>query len=71
MATGHQSGKKHGLKCFIREIVEGQPTQLLQHRRHVTRLQNHLKFINDYRPINRIETSETFQKVCELSSMDG
>ena len=43
MATSYQSGKEHGLQRLVREVVERQPAQLFQHRRHVPRLQNHLK----------------------------
>ena len=43
MATGHQGGEQDGLQRLVREIIKRQPTQLLEHRRHVTRLQNHLQ----------------------------
>jgi hypothetical protein len=43
VAAGQQGGQKYSTQGFVREVAERQATQLLQHRRHVTRLENHLK----------------------------
>ena len=42
VTAGQQSRQKYSTQRFVGEVAERQTTQLLQHRRHVTRLENHL-----------------------------
>lgn len=42
VAAGQQGGQQNGLQGFVWEVAKRQTTELLKHRRHVARLENHL-----------------------------